>query len=262
MNPMKGIAILSLVLIHAAAANPADDLEKNFASAPLRIMCVGDSITAGYTDNPKWMHPFEYGYRGGLLRRLMQAGYRVQFVGESPEPWDGRYGLPHNTPTFDLKTLDQDHHRGYGGWRTKQVFGWIGEWVSKDNPDLVLLMIGINDGGSLEARSNLEKIARTILEVKPAASLIIAQITPKAHFSKAISDYNQYIRETLVPKLVAEGKKVATVDQYENFLEGGAINPKLFANGINHPDAVAYDQMAQTWFEGIAALYPPPKVKE
>ena len=29
----------------------------------LRIMPLGDSITAGYTDNSAWKHPFEYGYR-------------------------------------------------------------------------------------------------------------------------------------------------------------------------------------------------------
>ena len=48
--------------------------------APLRIMCVGDSITAGYTDNPKWDVPFEFGYRQGLFERLQKAGYQFQFV--------------------------------------------------------------------------------------------------------------------------------------------------------------------------------------
>ena len=229
---------------------------------PLRIMCVGDSITAGYTDNPKWTVPFEFGYRSGLYRRLSQAGYCFQFVGESPEPWNGRFGLPGNAPTLDLRAQNQDHHRGYGGWGTQQVLGEIGAWVAKDNPDLVLLMIGINDGGSVNARTNLEKIARTIFRVKPAVSLIIAQITPRAQFTQGIADYNQYIRETLVPGLVAEGRKVATVDQYKNFLKGGKIDATLFSNHINHPDAKAYDQVAKTWFEGITGLYPLPKGKK
>jgi len=78
-------------------------------------MCLGDSITAGYTDNPDWNVPFEFGYRGGLYSLLAAAGHDIQFVGESPEPWDGRFGLPTNTPKLDLRGMGQDKHRGYGG---------------------------------------------------------------------------------------------------------------------------------------------------
>ncbi len=84
--------------------------------APLRIMCVGDSITAGYTDNPKWDVPFEFGYRQGLFERLQKAGYQFQFVGDSPEPWDGRFGVPKNSPLPDLRAIGQDRHEGHGGW--------------------------------------------------------------------------------------------------------------------------------------------------
>ena len=48
-----------------------------WAGAPIRIQCVGDSITAGYTDNPTWNVPFEFGYRSGLYTRLTDAGYSV-----------------------------------------------------------------------------------------------------------------------------------------------------------------------------------------
>lgn len=261
---MKNMSRVCIVVMGISCLAQAVALSSSLqgGKAPLRIMCVGDSITAGYTDNPKWTVPFEFGYRSGLSRRLTQAGYRFQFVGESPEPWDGRFGRPGNTPTVDLRAQNQDHHRGYGGWGTQKVLGGIGDWVSKDNPDLVLLMIGINDGGNVNARTNLEKIARTIFRVKPTITLMIAQITPRAQFTQGIADYNQYIRDTLVPRLAAEGKKVTTVDQYKNFLKGGKIDTTLFSNHINHPDARAYDQMAQTWFEGIAGRYPLPKVKK
>jgi hypothetical protein len=41
-------------------------------------------------------------------------------------------------------------------------------------------------------------------------------------------------------------------------LTNGSIDPKLFSNGINHPNAVAYDRMAQTWRDAITAIYPRP----
>ena len=50
-------------------------------------MPLGDSITAGYTDNPDWAHPFEFGYRSGLHKRMTAAGQDFVFVGESPEPF-------------------------------------------------------------------------------------------------------------------------------------------------------------------------------
>jgi len=53
------------------------------------------------------------------------------------------------------------------------------------------------------------------------------------------------------------------VDQYAHFVTdpaGLAMDPARYSNGINHPDAVAYTRMAQTWFDGIqAALFGDPR---
>src|SRR6478672_12120191 len=76
------------------------------SAAPLRIMPLGDSITAGYTDNPNWTVPFEFGYRKKLYQLLTNAGYDFVFVGGSPEPFDNKYGDPTKggtvSPTLDL----------------------------------------------------------------------------------------------------------------------------------------------------------------
>jgi len=78
-------------------------------------MPLGDSITAGYTDNPNWKVPFEFGYRSGLFQLLTARGIPFQFVGNSPEPWNGLFGRPTNQPIPDLRPLAQDQHEGYGG---------------------------------------------------------------------------------------------------------------------------------------------------
>lgn len=228
------------------------------APAPLRIMCVGDSITAGYTDNPSWTVPFQFGYRSGLYQRLTSAGFVFQFVGGSAEPWNGVFGTPANTPVPDLRSVNQDRHRGYGGQGTGHVMNNIAAWLSADNPDIVLLMIGINDLGLHQltsAKNNLNNIVDTIVSQKPAASVVVAQITPGANNGYVLQefiDYNTYIREDLVPSFQQQGKRVTTVDQYANFpLKNGQVDPSLFANAINHPTAAAYDRMAQTWLAGI-----------
>ncbi len=236
--------------------NPASTKPVVPTPTPIRIMCVGDSITAGYTDNPKWNVPFEFGYRSSLYSLLTRHGYAVQFVGASQEPWNGRFGKPRNTPGLDLRPLNQDRHRGYGGASTGLIRLGIGGWLEEDKPDLILLMIGINDPPGAISRTNLDQIVQTVVTTRPEARLIVAQITPKAGYQKALEEYNTYIRDTLVPSFRARGKRVSTVDQYQNFLKGGKIDRTLFSNGINHPNAAAYERMAQTWFEGIQAIYP------
>jgi lysophospholipase L1-like esterase len=232
------------------------------AANTVRIQCVGDSITAGYTDNPTWSVPFEFGYRSSLYTDLTAVGYDVQYVGASAEPWNGVFGVPKNIPSPDLRNIggvNQDKHRGYGGQGTAYVNTYINSWLAADNPDVILLMIGINDGGSVAARNNLNGIVNKIVTAKPNADVIVAQITPMASFSQSIVDYNTYIRETLVPAYQTAGKHVSTVDQYSNLLTNGSIDPTLFSNGINHPNAVAYDRMAQTWLAGIQAVHPVPE---
>ena len=230
------------------------------AAAPLRIECVGDSITAGYTDNPTWNVPFEFGYRSGLYTRLNNAGYDFQFVGASVEPWTNSFGpAPHNTPIPDLRTVGQDNHRGYGGWVTAGILSNMSSFLAADNPDVVLLMIGINDNGGTAAQNNLRNIVQTIVNLTPNADVIVAQITPMVSYSQSIVDYNTYIRDNLVPTFQAQGKHVTTVDQYVNMTTNGSIDPSLFSNGINHPNLVSYDRLAETWFQGIEAVRPVPE---
>lgn len=219
----------------------------------VRIMPIGDSITVGYTNlEGQPFVPFEYGYRAGLYTRLTDAGYSFQFVGQSTEhPTVG-------TTCVDLAGLGQDCHNGYGGQGVGYVGDRIANWVRADNPDVVLLMIGINDigqgstGNPTSVESRLNSIVRTVTTLKPTAHLIVAQTIPYATgYTDSIVQYNRYIRDSLVPKYQSEGKLVSTVDQYTNLLTSGSIDPSLYSNAINHPSAVGYDRMAETWFQGI-----------
>jgi lysophospholipase L1-like esterase len=226
-------------------------------------MPVGDSITAGYTDNPNWTVPFQFGYRSALYELLNSNGIPVQFVGYSPEPWNGLFGLPTNQPSPDLRKVVQDQHEGYGGQGTTYVAANIASWLAIDRPDVVLLMIGINDigagqtGAPTSVQTALSNIVQTIVANRPKTHVIVAQIIPYAtQYTPATYEYNDYIRSVLAPAFAARGYHVASVDQYSHFVAdpaGLTANPARYSNGINHPDAVAYGQMAQTWFAGIAA---------
>jgi lysophospholipase L1-like esterase len=228
-------------------------------AAPLRIMCIGDSITAGYTDNPSWAkHPFRFGYRSGLYTLLSNAGYNFRFVGRSTEPWTGISGDPTHggtcKPALDLRDYSQDGHRGYGGRAAKFLNLHILNWLTSDDPDVILLKIGTNS----QDQDGLDTLVNTITTNKPDAHLIVAQIMPKFSCNPGIVTYNAYIRDSLVPKYQAQGKKVTIADQYAPFLTNSAdlnsIDQTLFSNGINHPSNPGYDKMAQVWFDAIQAL--------
>jgi len=227
----------------------------------LRIMPLGDSITAGYTDNSKWTHPFEFGYRSGLYKLLKKSGIEFRFVGGSKEPMNKRFGDPTHggkvKPLLDLKTLNQDGHRGYGGWGIGQITKNVSGWIKQDQPDIITLMIGIN-GISANSPQQLDNLVTTIFETDKKVKLIVAQITPKARFNKHLFNYNTYIRETLVPAYLKKGFNISTVDQYKHFLTDAAdpksIVKERLSNRINHPTNELYDKMAEGWFEGIMKI--------
>ena len=229
---------------------------------PWRIMAVGDSITVGYTDNPVWSVPFEFGFRGELFKALTNSGYNIQFVGGSPEPFDGKFKSPNNTPKFDLRRINQDHCRGYGGWGTKQILENIKPWLAADQPDIVLLMIGINDIRKrstvtpTDVEANLSNIVQAIIDRSPGTHIIVAQVTPYSAHTEAIVHYNDYIRNKLVPLFAQRGKRVSTVDHYAIFGDAAklTVDASLFSNRNNHPNSAAYNRMAQTWLAGIKAL--------
>ncbi len=229
------------------------------AATPLRIMCLGDSITAGYTDNPTWSVPYKFGYRGRLFNLLTDTRrYNFKFVGGSTEPWTGISGDPTRggtyKPAFDLRDIGQDGHRGYGGKTASFLNSNILTWLATDDPDVILLKIGTNS----QDQSGLDTLVDTITKTKPNLHLIVARIIPKYSYQQGIVDYNNYIRDTLLPKYGTLGRNVTLVDQYAPFLTDPgnltSINQSLFANGINHPDNAGYDRMADVWFAGIEAL--------
>jgi lysophospholipase L1-like esterase len=259
-NDSNGTVIRELQVFGTAATSSSQP-------CPYRIEAVGDSITAGYENNPSWTVPFQFGYRSGLMTNLVANGMYFQFVGNSiDEPWTGTDGTVTNIPNPDLRIVGQDHCEGYSGVNTAFIAGNIGAWLAADQPDITLLMIGINDiseGSTAEPTSaelNLSNTVATVVNRSPNTRLIVAQITPYSSYTAAIIKYNNYIANNLVPYFAARGKNVTTVNQYTNMCVPGTTNidPTVYANGINHPIPAAYNRIAQTWFNGIQALSLPP----
>lgn len=256
MNSSLKLLFLSLIPLAVLFCGCAQQ-----QTEPLRIMSLGDSITAGYTDNSKWAHPFEFGYRSSLYKELKKEGINFVLVGESEEPMNNKFGDPTHggkvLPTLDLRKVGQDGHRGYGGWGIGAIQKHISEWIKADRPDIILMMIGIN-GINPNSPQQLESLVKTIFAADSKVKLIVAQITPYAKYNQNLYDYNTFIREKLVPKYTNLKFNISTVDQYKHFLvnpeDPKSIDKTRLSNLYNHPANAQYDQMGKTWAEGIKAL--------
>jgi lysophospholipase L1-like esterase len=243
--------VLTTLAALAISAVSAFMLFVGTASDRIRIMAVGDSITAGYTDRD-WNVAFSFGYRSRLYELLNQNGCKIQFVGGSPEPWRSKFKIPERIAGIDLRPIDQDHHRGYGGWRIADLTRWMPLWLVGDRPDIILFMAGVNDVGAASPdetlRSDMTNAVETIQRWRPSAKLFVGTITPAIHSrNPASARLNQFITNEL-----AKSHGFSVVDQFSLFVDStGNTRPELFSNGINHPTKEGYDKIADNWFAAI-----------
>lgn len=107
-------------------------------AAPVKIVCIGDSITQGRkgggANKPtqSWRYP--------LWKKLVDLGANVDFVGSLAGGFEG----DPEWPDYKGKTFDREHE-GHWGWTTKGVREKLPEWIKGYSPDVALILLGTND---------------------------------------------------------------------------------------------------------------------
>ena len=128
----------------------------------VRIMPLGDSLTEsshGYAS-----------YRYWLWKALEERGLEVDFVGSMR-------GVYMGTPRFD--DFDPDHE-GHSSWTTANVRDHVEAWVADSDPEVVLLLLGTNDGardvpGTL---ANLTAIIETLRAQRGDVAVLLGLLPP------------------------------------------------------------------------------------
>ncbi|WP_395806776.1 GDSL-type esterase/lipase family protein [Archangium minus] len=134
------------------------------AAAPVRIMPLGDSITAG----PGCWRAF-------LWNQLQTAGYtNIDFVGTVSDGGGCNAGFSYD---FD--------HEGHGGFSATGIAdnNQLPPWLSAARPDIVLMHLGTNDmwGGYIPLQAKLDAITKLVGQMRannPNMKIIVAQIIP------------------------------------------------------------------------------------
>ena len=152
------------------------------ANKSFKIMPLGDSkVEGGGTGG-------HFTWRGYLRARLLQDGYTINYVGprSSVAPGDG---IPNDLDHagFGGYTIGPDSQTFCGTCETTGVFEHIQDYFVANDPDVVLLALGINDlfnGGSHPANysstapQRYQDLVNKILQIKPSVKIIVGTIDP------------------------------------------------------------------------------------
>ncbi|WP_333768370.1 GDSL-type esterase/lipase family protein [Streptomyces sp. IBSBF 2435] len=214
----------------AAAAAPA-------ATAPVRIMPLGDSITG----SPGC-------WRALLWNQLQSAGYtNIDFVGTLPPQGCG-------------VAYDGDNE-GHGGILATNIASQnqLPAWLSATSPDIVLMHLGTNDVWSNIAPAQIlaafTKMVGQMRTSNPAMKVLVAQILPMnpptcAECAQRVIDFNQQIPAWAQSVSTAQSP-VTVVDQWTGFNDATDTG-----DGV-HPNDAGIAKMAARWYPPLAALLTP-----
>ena len=170
------VIIFSLCFIQISAIKIAHTNLKLENESPLKIMCVGDSITDGFG--------IPGSYRKFLYNGLVKKGYTIDMVG-SKSGSIAKYVNETSGESFDY----DDDNTGYSTFTIKSYSGRNGIYETlvetnclSQEPDIVILQIGTNniiDNHNKDENSkDFESLLDYILENIPSTSMLFVTTIP------------------------------------------------------------------------------------
>jgi len=263
----------------------AFSIEARAAGQPLSVWPLGDSLTYGWGSATA-----AGGFRTNLALGLYNAGYSPVFLGSDVQ-----------SASYQLAGLGMTHHDGHPGYRiddlAKNIDGVAypsynypnngGYWLPGGNgtgrsaiyPDVITLFIGNNDIGQrydpndmgktesdaeflAHMEGRLDALVNQIVNDRPTAKLFVSGLIPILDSRNAlVLQYNDAIRNVIVPKYAGMGDSVYFVDQYHNFVDGnGDFIPYMQPDG-SHPILAGYNLMGDTWAKSILSVLTPPQAE-
>lgn len=209
------------------------------AAAPVRIMPLGDSITAG----PGC-------WRALLWDRLQRNGYtNIDFVGTQP---GGGCAVAHD-----------GNHEGHGGFSATGIAdqNQLPGWLSATLPDVVLMHLGTNDlwGGTISTSAILTAYSKLVDQMRasnPNMKIIVAQIIPMepancTGCAQRVVALNNAIPGWAAGKTTAQSP-VTVVDQWTGF------NAATDTNDGVHPIDSGFQKMSDRWYPALTSVLGPP----
>ncbi|MFI6155489.1 FG-GAP-like repeat-containing protein [Kitasatospora sp. NPDC051170] len=208
------------------------------AAPSLRVMPLGDSITAG-AGSSTWSS-----YRAPLWNLVAsQSRYTVRYVGSQA---GGQ--LP------DLA------HEGHSGFMIDDIRAGIDQWLAEAHPDVVLLHIGVNDldrsTDPAHAPDRLKTLVDRIFADRPGVAVVMQGVIPTTRgLQLSPSAFNDRARQLQAVEAQA-GNSFRYVDPPALIPVETAdrSHPAEMADRL-HPNDAGYQRMAQAFYAGLDQAY-------
>ncbi|KAH8648191.1 SGNH hydrolase-type esterase domain-containing protein [Tricladium varicosporioides] len=196
--------------------------------APLRILPLGDSITAGFNEASG------NSYRRDLECLLSSSGNPVQYIGSQHS---GNW--PDNA------------HDGFSGYRIEQIASAAAPEINRtsvDRANLVLIHAGTNDCvqnfNVSTAPQRLGELVDSVYGKNPTAVILVMQpiLNANSDINNRINTFNAAL-PAIINTRINNGVKVRLASQ-------PAVTAAQLVDGT-HPGEAGYWVMAQKWYEVI-----------
>jgi lysophospholipase L1-like esterase len=236
MSRMLRTVLLAAALAVAATVPGLAATLPARAATPVRIMPLGDSITAG----PGC-------WRAKLWQRLRANGYTdIDFVGSQS---DGGGCNPGYSYDFD--------HEGHGGFSATGIANndQLPPWLAAARPDVVLMHLGTNDmwGGYIPLQDKLTAFTKLVGQMRannPAVTIVVAQIIPMSAAACATCPADVAALDRAIPGWAAglstAQSPISVADLWTGY--------DAVADNVDgtHPDDTGFRKMADAWYPAVA----------
>jgi lysophospholipase L1-like esterase len=211
---------------------------------PCKVLPLGDSITHGYASSD------DGGYRSQLFKLIVAANQKVTFTGSltnGPTQVSGQT-FPRSHEGHDGWTIDP----GYSTYGLSGISTLIPSPALNGGPHIILLHIGTNDAGFMDAANmstRLEALLDKIAQAAPSALIVLAQTTPLGYTSAPLTTYDAKI-PGIVQSHAAKGQHIVGVDMSKMPV------PADIGSDNVHPNDQGYAYMANIWYAALKDLLP------
>lgn len=228
-NEPNCLRLWSLITTSGIDMGIANFLKSNGGNT-LDIMCLGDSITVGYS--PRVHYGPKNGYRYRLWYHLRRADMACKMVG--PFNDGGTYAAWSSA------------HAGINGTSLMAMIGNAPAWIAAHKPDLVVLLGGVNDLPFVNVATTaarLETLIQTIQATPQGPAILVSTITIDSVRPDDCAAFN-----ALIPGIC--------LTHGVNYVDAGAQcdhDSGLLIDNV-HPNSIGFELIAETLATAILSL--------
>ncbi len=219
---------------------------------PLRILCLGDSLTYGVDLELSGTTSPRVAYRQTLSSSMIDYFGAVAFVGNVDE-----YTTTVNDPYLY-------RHSGYSGYVIEDVYHvdqhpgikpMVDDMMAKYQPDVVIMMLGTNDLGLAIMTGDIiprwEDLVMQIEKQLPENGMILCSALPTIAGSTKEPMFNEKI-QARIHELANQGFKIGFADPYTPLSENEAAY--LNTDGV-HFNSRGYRVISDVFTQAITSAY-------